>query len=294
MARDPLYPLHNPGVPRALEIAGHELIAFSISGVSTYVLAPAIDVCFDMGHCPVEGARLRNVLLTHCHQDHSLGVVRHRALRQMWGDSPSKVYIPDESREALVAVLRAVDAMEGRGRADTLDDDVIGVRAGESFALSKRCRVEAFDVVHKAPSRGYSVIERRRSLKREFVGRPGAELGAARERGEELYDYDDRRTITFIGDSTIETFDRVDPSVFDCDVLFLEATHIGGTDAAVSHKYGHTHLDELVALFRQTPERLGRAHIVLKHWSTRYARDEITQAVRALPEALRGRITALL
>lgn len=294
MARDPLYPLHNPGVPRALSIAGHELVAFSISGVSTYVLAPAIDACFDMGHCPVEGARLRNVLLTHCHQDHSLGVVRHRALRQMWGDSPSKVFIPEESRAALVAVLRAVDAMEGRGREDTLDKDVVGVRAGDTFELSKRTRVEAFDVIHKAPSRGYSVIERRRALKESFVGRPGAELGAARERGEELYDYNDRRTITFIGDSTIETLERVDPAVFDCDVAFLEATHLGDTDRAVSQKYGHTHLDELAALFRRTPARFGRAHFVLKHWSTRYARDEIAAAVRALPEAFRARITAVL
>jgi|LNFM01.1.fsa_nt_gb ribonuclease Z len=294
MARDPLNPLHNPGVAQALSIRGHELVAFSISGVSTYVLAPSLDACFDMGHCPVEGARLRNVLLTHCHQDHALGVIRHRAIRQMWGDSPSRVFVPEESRAALLAVLRAVDAMEGRGREDTLERDVTGVRAGETFELSKRCRVEAFDVVHKAPSRGYSAIERRRALKAPFVGRPGVELAEARRRGEELYDYTDQRTITYIGDSTIETLERVDPSVLDCDVLFLEATHVGATDPAVSEKYGHTHLNELAALFRRAPERFGRSQIVLKHWSTRYSRSEITEALRALPPAFGARITALL
>lgn len=285
--------MHNPGCPLALSIAGHELVAFSVSGVSTYVMAPAMDACFDLGHCAVEAARLRNVLLSHVHQDHSLGVIRHRVLRQMWGDSPSKVYVPEESREALVAVLRAVEAMEQREPSATLERDVIGVRAGESFALSKRLEVQAFDVTHRIASRGYTVIERRRSLKAQFSGAPGAELRAARERGEELYDYHSHRALTYVGDSTIETLTSV-PDLGDCDVLWLEATHLGDTDPAVSAKYGHTHLDELVALFRKRPAVFGRAHIVLKHWSMRYGRDELHRAFAGVPRALASRMTALL
>jgi ribonuclease Z len=293
MVRSPLVPLHNPGCPTALSIAGHELVAFSISGVSTYVMAPAMDACFDLGHCPVEAARLRSVLLSHVHQDHSLGVVRHRALRQMWGDSPSRVFVPQESRDALVAVLRAFEAMEQRDPSTTLEQDIIGVRAGETFALSKRLSVEAFSVAHRITSLGYTVSERRRSLKPEFEGVPGLELKAARERGEELYDYRTHRALTYIGDSTIETLERA-TDLGDCDVLWLEATHVGKTDPAVSAKYGHTHLDALVALFRARPALFGRAHIVLKHWSMRYGRSEIEQAIERVPRALARRMTALL
>jgi ribonuclease Z len=293
MARSPLFALHNPGCPKALSIAGHELVAFSISGVSTYVLAPAMDACFDLGHCAVEAARLRNVLLSHVHQDHSLGVVRHRALRQLWGKSPSKVYVPAESRDALVAMLRAVEAMEQREPSPTLEQDVIGVRAGETFALSKRLEVHAFDVVHRIASRGYTVIERRRSLKPQFVGASGRELRAARKRGEELYDICSHRTLTYLGDSTIETLASV-ANLGDCDVLWLEATHLGDTDPAVSAKYGHTHLDELVALFRERPELFGRAHIVLKHWSMRYGQNELRRAIDRIPRELASRMTALL
>lgn len=292
MARSPLYPLHNPGAPTALSIAGHELVAFSISGVSTYVLSPAMDLCFDLGHCAVEAARLKTVLLSHVHQDHSLGVLRHRSLRQMWGDSPSRVLVPDESREALIAVVRAVEQMEQREPSPTLERDIVGVRPGEVHALSKRWSVEVFDVTHRIASRGFTVIESRRSLAAPFVGQPGAELKAARERGEELYEYRSHRAITYVGDSTIETLERVH-NLGDCDVLFLEATHVGDTDPAVSAKYGHTHLDELVELFRKRPERFGRAHIVLKHWSTRYRREDVARAIGRIPKALASRVTAL-
>jgi catechol 2,3-dioxygenase-like lactoylglutathione lyase family enzyme len=73
--------LHNPGRPVALRLGALELEAFSISGLATYVLVPALEACFDLGHCSVEASRVRNVLLSHVHQDHALGVVRHLALR---------------------------------------------------------------------------------------------------------------------------------------------------------------------------------------------------------------------
>ncbi len=64
--------LHNPGRPIALRLGSLEVEAFSISGLSTFVLVPSFDACFDLGHCSVEASHLRNVLLSHVHQDHAL------------------------------------------------------------------------------------------------------------------------------------------------------------------------------------------------------------------------------
>jgi ribonuclease Z len=97
----------------------------------------------------------------------------------------------------------------------------------------------------------------------------------------------------YIGDSTIETLRR-HPEVGRSGVLFLEATHLGATGRDVSAKYGHTHLDELADLWRERPETFGEARIVLKHFSTRYAKEEILAAVRRLPEPFRERITVLV
>lgn len=294
MTKQPFDPRYNPGAPQELSIAGVEMKAFSISGVSTYVLVPAMNACFDLGHCAVEAARLRNVLLTHTHQDHCLGVIRHRSLREMWGNPPSNVYLPHACREDFLHTLRAFSRLEQREFDEQrVTGSVVGVSPGTVFSLSPRYEVECFAVAHRITSVGFRVIETRRKLKPEFVGLEGSVLGEAHRQGTVLYDFHKHPVFTYIGDSTIETLET-EANWGDTDVLFLECTHVGSTDLSVSQKYGHTHLDQLVQLFRDDPKRFGRANIVLKHWSMRYSRDEVLRAFRRVPRALAERITLLL
>jgi ribonuclease Z len=284
--------LHNPGRPVSLRLGSLEIEAFSISGLSTYVRVPAFDACFDLGHCSVEASHTRNVLLSHVHQDHSLGVIRHLALRAMTGARPSRIHVPSESREALVDVLRAHERMELKEPAD-LDPVVLGVAAGDTFPLGPHRRVRAFDVVHRIASRGYTVLETRRKLKPAFVGLPGEAIRAAHERGEALYDLREVNVLTYVGDSTLETLER-HPEVGESEVLFLEATHLPGTSPELSAKYGHTHLEELAALAVRRPEALASRHVVLKHFSMKYGADEIRAALHVLPAGLRERVTLLI
>ncbi|MDP3278380.1 MAG: hypothetical protein Q8Q09_24540 [Deltaproteobacteria bacterium] len=292
MKRSPLHPLHNPGAPFAMNVAGVDFTAFSISGLSTYVLVPDFDACFDLGHCPVEGARLRNVLLSHVHQDHSLGVIRHRSLRQMWSLSGSRIVVPEGSREAMVEVLKAYDRLEGRHEGER-PIEVQGVRPGDRVTLSKRFFADVFQVEHRIESVGFIVTERRRKLKPEYTDLPGVELGRLRTEGKELYDYRDHRAMTYVGDSTIETLHNV-PEIFDAPLVFLECTHVAERDQLASPKYGHTHLFELLRFFERNPKRIANTHIVLKHFSTKYTHGEITQAFAKLPERTREQLTLLI
>jgi ribonuclease Z len=283
--------IHNPGAPATLKLGALEVTAFSVSGLATYVLVPAFDACFDLGHCPVEGAHLRHVLLSHVHQDHAAGVQRHLSLRAMQGMRPSRVWCPAESAPALVDLLRAWERLESREPAD-LDAVVRPVAAGERFTLHGRFDVRAFDVAHRIPSRGYTVIERRRKLRPAYRGLPGAEVHAARLRGEVVSDEVEHEALTYIGDSTIETLRR-HPEVGRSEVLFLEATHLPGTPVATSERWGHTHLEELVALYRERPETFASPHIVLKHFSMKYHERDVADARAALPPGLRERVTLL-
>lgn len=284
--------IHNPGAPASLRLGGHELAAFSVSGLATYVLAPGLDACFDLGHCPAEGAHLRHVLLSHVHQDHAAGVQRHLSLRAMHGQQPSRVWCPAESAAALVDLLRAWERLEQRPPED-LTEVVRPVAAGDRFTLQGRFDVRAFAVDHRIPSRGYTVIERRRKLRPEYRGLPAEAVQAARLRGETVAEETEHDALTYIGDSTIATL-REHPEVGRSEVLFLEATHLPGTPPAVSARYGHTHLDELVALYHERPEVFASPHIVLKHFSMKYSEEEIAAAARALPEGLRARVTLLV
>lgn len=290
----PLHALTNPGAPHDLRLGGLEMTAFSISAVASYVMVPSFDACFDLGHCPIEASRLRHVFLTHVHQDHSGGVHRHVSLRTMHQGSPSAVYVPAASAEALRELLRAW------GRLEQMPDEQIDVAAivrpvapGDEVRLSQRLRVEVFDVVHRIASVGYTVHQSQKKLRPEFVGVPGAEIARAVARGEQVNDVTEAPVFTYVGDSTIETLRRR-PQLGQSQVLFLEATHLPGTERALSAFWGHTHLDELVELYAESPGTLASPHIVLKHFSTRYGRDEIERAREVLPPGLRERVTLLV
>ena len=284
--------IHNPGLPVALKFGGLDLVAFSISGLATYVLAPAFDACFDLGHCPVEATRLRNVFLSHVHQDHAGGVARHLSMRSMFGARPSRIYCPDESAPAMIDMLRAWERLEEKEPAD-LDSIVRGLRPGDAVELGRRYTVQVFDVVHRIASRGFTVIENRKVLRPAYAGLSGAEIYAAKQRGEVVSDDAPHPVFTYIGDSTAETLRR-NPHIGQSDVLFLEVTHLPGTARSASAQWGHTHLDDLVELAREAPEALASPHVVLKHFSMKYEEREVRAAVTALPEDLRRRVTVLI
>ncbi|MEZ4390854.1 MAG: MBL fold metallo-hydrolase [Polyangiales bacterium] len=283
--------LHNPGAPISLRLSGMELTAFSISGLASYVLARDFDACFDLGHCGMEASRLRNVFLSHAHQDHSGGVSRHLALRSMTGASPSRVYCPEGSAEDLRGLLHAWAKLERRDRVDA-DAVVRPVRPGDRVELGRRAFVEVFEVFHRIESVGYTLVERRRTLRPEWVGRPGVEIGEAVRAGVDVHVEREHRRLTYVGDSTLATYDAA-PDISDCDVLFIEATHLSDTPVDRAWAWGHTHLDELVALYRRAPERLRARHIVIKHFSVKYSHDDIAAAHAALPDGLRERVVML-
>jgi ribonuclease Z len=210
----------------------------------------------------------------------------------MTGARPSRVFLPAESRDALVAFIHAHERLEQRPPAD-LDPVVHGVAPGETFSLGAHRKVRAFDVTHRIPSRGYTVVETRRKLKPAYAGLPGPAIREAHDRGEELYDHRDVNVLTYVGDSTIDTLER-HPEVGESEVLFLEATHLPGTGREMSAKYGHTHLDELAELFARRPEALASPHVVLKHFSMKYDKEDVLAAVGRLPEGLRERVRVLV
>lgn len=283
---------HEPGLGLSLRLGALELEGFSISGLSTWIRVPAFDACFDLGHCTVEASHTRNVLLSHVHQDHCLGVFRHIALREMTGAKPSRIWVPEESREGLIAALAAFHRMEGREPID-LAAMITGVPPEGRFALSRSREVRAFDVTHRIASRGFTVLEHRHKLRPEYVGLPGEEIAQARARGEQISEHFVVESFTYIGDSTLATLER-HPEVGRSEVLVLEATHLPGTDRQTSARYGHTHLEELAELYARSPEALASPHIVLKHFSMKYGRSEILHSAQILPEELRRRVHFLV
>lgn len=284
--------LHNPGLPASLTLGGVSLSGFAISALASYVVVPSYDIVFDLGHVSLDVLPVKNVLLSHVHKDHIAGLPLYLSLRDMQKMGRANVYVPMESREGVLRFLAAFDAMEGPEVADR-SREVIGLCPDQTIKVGRHL-VRVFAAHHRAPSLGYTVVDQRSKLKAEFVGMDGTEIAALRKTGVEVQDTVLRDMVTYVGDSTIQTLQE-HPELGKSQVLIIEATHLPGTPLEAATKFGHTHLDELVELYRQDPNgALAAPHIVLKHFSMKYSEDQIREAVRGLPEGLRERVSVLI
>jgi ribonuclease Z len=287
--------VHNALEQVTLKTARHTLAGFSISGVATYVQVPDLDLCFDMGECPLSAVSLRHVLLTHAHGDHSRCVLRHFALRHMLGLVGEPTYfMPQAIVPGFLEVARAEARFEG------VDDDVfqapvivglVGDRVPVALPHRRDLFVSAFPVVHRVESLGYTILERRRKLKAEHATKAGPEIAALRKAGVEVQDVVDVPLITFIGDCIGQSL--LDQShIWRSAVVVVEATFVDPGEESVAREKGHTHIAEIgAALRKHVVDGVVPEAIVLKHFSMKVTRAAIDEALkREIPAALLDRV----
>jgi ribonuclease Z len=257
------------------------------------VQAPELDVCFDHGECPLSSLSLNHVLLTHAHGDHARCLPRHWQLRRMMGFPKQAAYIlPEEIREGCEAWVRAEARFEGVPEEDAQVPGFIGLAPGDTVALPHRkdLRVRAFEVEHRAPSLGYTVLDHRRKLRAEYLGLPGPEIARLRQSGVDVSVEVDEPLVTFIGDCTGPT-----AHIWRSPVLILEATFLDPGEEEHARKKAHTHLFDITRALREFGDEIAATHIVLKHFSMKYTPEHVLARVAAeVPPAFRERVHVFL
>jgi ribonuclease Z len=93
--------------------------------------------------------------------------------------------------------------------------------------------------------------------------------------------------VAYLGDTAPPGLDVL-TDIYKAQILILELTFVAPSERpAVIHKFGHTHLDDLLA----RAERFENEVIIASHFSTRIHPDQIQRIIeRRLPETLRGRL----
>ena len=288
----------NPLRRVTLDLGGLTVAGFSIAGLATHVQIPELDVCFDMGACPLSSLSLNHVFLTHGHGDHACCLPRHWQLRRMVGNPhPATYFLPEAIRANCEAWIRAeaqfAGAPDERGRIPRF----VGLAASEErVGLPHRpdLRVRAFAVQHSVPSLGYTIFSHKRKLAPAYHGRPGAEIAALHEAGVDVHVEVDEPRVTFIGDcigaSLLE-----EAHIWDSPVVIIEATFLAAGEEEVAAKKMHTHIVDIARALEQLGDAVASRHIVLKHFSMRYSRAQILAAISAcIPAAFRERVHVLL
>jgi ribonuclease Z len=283
-----------------INVAKTRLSGFSVSGLATWMIAPDLDLCFDMGECPLSALPMNHVFLTHAHGDHSRCLMRHDALRRMIGIRKEGIYyLPEEIFESAQNWIRAGAQFEGARGKNPKMPKLIPLKdcaAGEepiSLIYRDNLSVRAFRADHSVPSLGYTIYDSRMKLKQKFYGLSGRELAQLKSEGVSIEAPLHTPRLTFIGDCTVDTLWR-EEEIWESKILVIESTFIGEGEEKMARQRGHTHLSEIAALLRERESAISCEAIILKHFSMKVKpREAAEAALRLIPPAFHDRVYLL-
>lgn len=165
--------------------------------------------------------------------------------------------------------------------------DLIGLTAGEEVELSRELVVRTFRMTHTVTSIGYIVYDRRKKLKKEYLGLSGEQIRDLRTSGTEVTEEIRVPIVGYTGDTSPRGLDE-NPEFYDTKILITEMTFVAPDHRQdLIHKNGHMHLNDFV----QRQDRFNNEVVVASHLSTRYTkRQAIHHVEKKLPDMLDGRL----
>ena len=272
---------------RSRQFGAITLRGYSRAGIQSYWMVPEWRMAFDIGALPWDFRHIGIWCLSHMHLDHMAALPVMVARRAMLKLPPPTIYLPIEALDDTRQLLNIVGRLDG-GKQEC---QLIGVQAGDSFALEGNRLLTVWNTEHTVPSRGYCVWNRKNKLKPEFVAMTGPEIARLRNDGFSVTEEVREPLLAYTGDTSPPGLDRA-PEAFQARILlteisFLKAKHRRET----IHQYGHMHLDDFI-------DRADRFHndwIVGGHLSSRYHLAEVPGLLQdRLPESLRQKLVMWL
>lgn len=266
-------------------LAFHDLTieGYSRAAVQTYWRIPELKIGFDLGGHPWDFMGTQTWLLSHLHLDHMAAIPVYVARRRMMKMEPPTIYLPEHAVELVDHLLRVVSRLD-RGR---LPCELIAVKPGDEFELSREHVVTVSATKHTVPSVGFVIWERRRKLKGEYQGLSGDKIRDLRLSGVDVTEEKRLPLVAYTGDTAPAGLDGC-PAMYEAKILIAEMTFVAPSHRKEKiHKHGHMHLDDWV----ERRERFKNELIIAGHLSTRYHDKQVTYYVKkALPDMLGGRL----
>ncbi len=257
------------------ELLGHKFVGGSVAGVSTSMVLPEFDLCFDVAQGLPYALNCSKYFITHAHMDHAAGIPYIISQKAMYHHKTPEFYMPDYMVEPLGEIMKQWMKIEGH----TYELRFIPVKPSDRIAIKPEHFVMPFETVHRVKSQGYTVFKTTKHLKKEYRDFAPNQLAELRRKGQNFEEYTEDPLVSFTGDTQIEFLDRT-AWVKKSKVLFVEVTYLDDKKT-VQHArdWGHLHLDELVDRISD----LECEKICVMHISRRYSSKD---ALRILQEKI--------
>ncbi len=269
-----------------IKIDDLEIIGYSVAGEETVVAVPQLDVCFDVGKAPDQIIPINNILLTHGHMDHAAGIAYYLSQRNFCGISAGTILAPQNLLGPMREIIDAWSRLDG----NKIPANLVGVKAGDEYRIKPNLFARVFPTKHSKGSVGYSVIEKRKKLKTEYVGLTGAQIVELKKQGVEI-DYPlEIPIVTYLGDTQYVDFSQL-KYITESKILIAECTFYEGEHSSRAEAGRHMHIDEFAALL----EKLKNEHIIITHITQRTPMRQIRKILKdALPKDKYDKITLLM
>ena len=261
----------------------HRLLGYSVAGHSTSIAFPEADVCFDVAQGLPFQVGINHLLITHAHMDHASGIPYAIAMKAMTGAAPPNVYMPESLLRPMRSIMRAWEEAESHA----YQYQFFASTPGQAYELKAPYFFRPFPTLHRVPSVGYTVYERRKRLRSEFAAKSQAEIIALKRGGADVDERFDEPIASFTGDTRIDFLDGA-PDAARSRILAIEVTYFDAQKSvANAREWGHIHLDELVPRL----DAIKAEKIVLIHASARYSTKQIKLILdEKIPEQHKTRV----
>ncbi len=269
-----------------IKIDDLEIIGYSVAGEETVVAMPQLDVCFDVGKAPDQIISVNHILLTHGHMDHAAGIAYYLSQRNFCGQSAGTILAPKNLLGPIREIIGAWSQLDG----NQIPANLVGVKAGDEYQIKPNLFARVFPTKHTKGSVGYSVIEKRKKLKTEYLGLTSPQIVELKKQAVEI-DYPlEIPIVTYFGDTQYVDFSQLEyianSKILIAECTFYEDEHIGRAEAGK-----HMHIDEFAGLLN----KLNNEHIIITHTTQRTPMRDIRKILKnALPKDKYDKITLLM